>query len=777
MPSTITLASNTSYLDAADDLVITATGQYANTDAPGSQYDDPIEVHPTNSTGQKTVDAETAVGGYVDGKFYKLSRGTEGNDKLVANNYNSYDGQHLRDALYGFGGDDYIRGREGNDLLYGGDGNDVLKGGKDDDILYGGNGNDTLYGGKSDDSLYGGRGNDWLFSGTVEGGASDSLYGGSGADVFVIGDIDADDVDATKADFSNLSVAMAGSLSEGVESMQLHISGSSAKAASESIAKATESVVGVLKGIGAEKASKVDPPKAAYVTVEDFNPLEDVVIVPVRSSGKNDIFLSADTNTENIISIKQDTGDSTDIIATINLDDFTSIYGFEISSLHPEARQGFIDSLMKSALILDSTGAVICIEDGTEIEVDPNELPDFGQNAFIVIGAYSGHALEGATGTDFLFGTNYGDVLSGFNLDPQSGVAFRPELAGDDELWGFGGDDLFYGGGGSNMLFGGEGNDTASYVFANRGIVADMSNTATDVNGSYFEVLNGHAIVTNVGGQDVDVIHYDRAFGIENIIGSGHDDLITGDDNDNVFVTGTGNDIVEGGGGADQFIINGGSNQILDFSRDDGDSIQIDGYVYGVHGRDEIAVKTTEDGIDLYDKDGNLIVSINVEDSFDIYEDVTLFSSNDAWLLNPVDAMIGGPVTIIGTDGADTLVALDAGAMHLPGSTLISGSGDDVLIGGDGKDTFVINGGSNVIQNYEWGSAMDGLTENIYIDSRKYGVSDLDDITIVQSGYTKSDGSTGNLYSLYSEDFGDAAFLQIQANSFFGVGAVELYNM
>ncbi|MDP3338888.1 calcium-binding protein, partial [Frigidibacter sp.] len=67
------------------------------------------------------------------------------------------------------------------DTVWGWLGNDIIKGGAGDDIFYGEDGNDRLEGGAGNDSLYGGAGSDWIIGGT----GNDFLSGGSGADTFV----------------------------------------------------------------------------------------------------------------------------------------------------------------------------------------------------------------------------------------------------------------------------------------------------------------------------------------------------------------------------------------------------------------------------------------------------------------------------------------------------------------------------------------------------------------------------------------------------------------
>ena len=75
-------------------------------------------------------------------------------------------------------------------MLFGFDGNDRLKGGSADDIAYGGDGPDKIYGNNGSDSLFGEGGDDLLNGGGLDdyldgGEGDDRIKGGSGADDFV----------------------------------------------------------------------------------------------------------------------------------------------------------------------------------------------------------------------------------------------------------------------------------------------------------------------------------------------------------------------------------------------------------------------------------------------------------------------------------------------------------------------------------------------------------------------------------------------------------------
>ncbi|WP_298860731.1 calcium-binding protein [uncultured Sulfitobacter sp.] len=123
-------------------------------------------------------------------------RGGEGNDEIYGNaGADDINGGAGNDMLSGDQGDDLISGGSGNDELLGGEGNDSLRGEAGDDALNSGEGSDYLAGGSGDDALIGGAGTDKIVGGTgadeIHGGAgNDKLWGGnwsgdSTADTFV----------------------------------------------------------------------------------------------------------------------------------------------------------------------------------------------------------------------------------------------------------------------------------------------------------------------------------------------------------------------------------------------------------------------------------------------------------------------------------------------------------------------------------------------------------------------------------------------------------------
>ncbi|MNO42448.1 Bifunctional hemolysin/adenylate cyclase precursor [compost metagenome] len=154
----------------------------------------------------------------------------------------------------------------------------------------------------------------------------------------------------------------------------------------------------------------------------------------------------------------------------------------------------------------------------------------------ITISYQDGHTLTGTAAADTLLAGDGDDILDGGDgNDVLSGGA------GNDQLHGGMGNDLLIGGLGNDVLEGGEGNDTASYANAGSAVTVNL----------------GVATPQNTGGAGVDTLQ-----SIENLVGSNHDDTLTGDGNANIIYGGLGNDFLNGGGGDDVLIGGVGNNTL-----------------------------------------------------------------------------------------------------------------------------------------------------------------------------------------------------------------------
>lgn len=129
-----------------------------------------------------------------------------------------------------------------------------------------------------------------------------------------------------------------------------------------------------------------------------------------------------------------------------------------------------------------------------------------------------------------------GVATSGSDTDTMSGIENLRGSAFADILTGDSGDNLLEGGAGADTLIGGTGVDTASYLHSDAGVTVDL--------------MAG----TGLGGD----AQGDTLSGIENLIGSNFNDVLTGDSGSNTFTLGAGDDVAQGGAGNDIFMLQSG---------------------------------------------------------------------------------------------------------------------------------------------------------------------------------------------------------------------------
>ena len=183
-------------------------------------------------------------------------------------------------------------------------------------------------------------------------------------------------------------------------------------------------------------------------------------------------------------------------------------------------------------------------DSGVTVDLSTNPVTAFGGDA-------AGDKIRNVEGVG---GSGQNDTLTG-----DSGNNWLRGYSGDDTLWGRGGHDTLIGSLGSDKLYGEEGNDwlsgrrgadtldggpgvdTVSYENSMAGVTVDLS-PATDT------ASGGHAAGDTISG-------------FENVIGSEHDDELTGDSGPNKLqglgggdelTGGAGDDTLSGGAGADK---------------------------------------------------------------------------------------------------------------------------------------------------------------------------------------------------------------------------------
>jgi Ca2+-binding RTX toxin-like protein len=265
-------------------------------------------------------------------------------------------------------------------------------------------------------------------------------------------------------------------------------------------------------------------------------------------------------------------------------------------------------------------------------------------NAGVIVSLASGLGYGGTAEDDTLVsiervaGSAYDDLLIG---------------SGEDEtLYGDAGNDILKGGGGADTLNGGSGSDTASYDASDAGVAVSLIDDTASWGDAYGDELNS----------------------IENLTGSAHDDIFTGDSAANTLNGLGGNDWLVGGGGADT--LQGGSG------------IDIAVYAGSSVGVNVSLITGTGSGGDAQ---GDALTGIE-----------NLTGSNHADQLwgndsdNHLSGLIGDDV-LKGGGGADVLVGESVWGGGFGNDTLIGGAGADTMVGGFGNDTYHVDDPADVL--------------------------------------------------------------------------------
>jgi len=554
---------------------------------------------------------EVWANGYYHGSLSSIENliGTARNDTLTGNaGNNKLDGYGGNDYLAGDGGDDSLDGGSGNDTLWGGGSgrdtlnggsgddwlngqsdDDTLDGGSDNDTLTGDDGNDILQGGYGADNLSGGAGIDILYSGgLLNQSQSDTLHGGAGADTFVIGDgsrtytsdyvldisaaFPAEDQVGDTLGYVSLALTW-GSLVPGLDTLLNWAS---------AVVDTYETFAG---GSGDTQTEFVIPAAwdatwAARVT--DFNPMEDTVFVPLKLEegdiGTLGLKIVRDPLSGPLFNIEDERPGVDRLIGNVYLVDdiarkvpeYMTQNGNGVALL-TELASGWYTSLVKSAAAYNGTTFMIGgIEKNNSLSAADRTSLDQSDNGFLALGAYSGVALYATDRSNpFWIGNNRDDVIGAFEPD-DTNTDFTAYKAVDYRLIGLGGNDVLFGGAGSDQIYGGDGNDTVAFYHAAT-VTLDMGVLKTaDYNANsklrYFEAV---ATYNGKNSTDDPRTTTDLIYEVENVIGSGGDDNIKGDNNANILAGGGGNDSLLGRLGNDVVLGGDGNDVVLGGDGDD----------------------------------------------------------------------------------------------------------------------------------------------------------------------------------------------------------------
>jgi len=436
------------------------------------------------------------------------------------------------DAFFGALGDDTLQGEPGGDLLVGGSGNDSLEGQDDNDTLYGDYtdqnktvekngfleytipsepddsvvGDDLLDGGDGADTLFGGPGADQLHGGPRGQGNTDVLTGGDGADAFYLTYTSGTSGSGSSTNFWS---AFADDYLPGIGSnaTQAGVEKLATSAAKDFFESAAGSIllggmgtaVGGLVGeglkllLGMGNTLPPQPTGEDVMVITDFDPREDVMFLPLNTSGgsSSDAQTLAATVANFGASGNPDSasgqtgwgiefakGTSNTIYAEVFLDP-NFLADFNVTS-NSEAAKAFINDVFDAAIVIDDAGIEqpdqvypfptdpSAYTDGVLPTVADTPIPFKAASGTLtrVYGAFGPHVVVGPSVTSnntYVAGTNFGDIVfittAGFTPDDWDNAAVVAQVANASVIQGYGGDDILNGSSGEDSISGGDGDD------------------------------------------------------------------------------------------------------------------------------------------------------------------------------------------------------------------------------------------------------------------------------------------------------------------------------
>lgn len=767
-------------------------------------------------------------GEYLDETLKPVSQniyGGGGNDTIIANDLQGY-GDSVKSYLngdpssinqfHGEAGNDILKGNAFQNLLYGGTGNDTLDGGGGDDFLSGNENNDKIWGGDGEDQLFGGIGNDILVGGDgydeidagdgddtifldvpIEGNnKGDYVIGGTGADTFVIGGTTMTTTTTTTTTPYDWKGTGLGATTDVMGAV---IDGTGLGVASKVTKGVVGTVIDIFKGAESKNVETTTvesvPGNIAtgnYIQITDFNPREDVIVIPVSAELSN---VGRTITDDNLRTLELYYKDSGRVFAEIKLEELYKLYNNDEVALNINNRdelESVWESVLDSSLYLgtyDANDSSPTIKLGTTTENFKNAdgslteikttVSELDAN-YMVIGAYAGANILTSGKDDDLWGTDYADVLVAYPTASDT----SPGNPLQNRLFGFDGDDILAGGAGRDLYYGGEGTDIVSYedersnVASSSGIIVNLADSE-DGDAEHYSYLDPDSTKATFSRARDAYGHEDKLFSIEGIIGSKWDDSIKGDTENNIFNGGDGNDTLEGGGGNDTLIGGAGSDTLIGDAGAGNDTLIVDA------GADTFVLDTTEGGIDT-------IRGFSLAENDVLLMDNKSLGTSHAKARN-LNGMLSatGLKLQLGNVGIATIENVDSSNVHRVlgrvefntsshintplglgddllatgdgNDRLTGGSGDDLLSGGAGNDTLL--GGTH--KDLLLGGRGDDLLNGGKGIDRLYGGSGADTFVInnTVSGLNKRAGID------VIQDFSVDEFDQIQIDaSVFGIG-------
>jgi Ca2+-binding RTX toxin-like protein len=569
--------------------------------------------------------------------------GSSGKDTLVGGLGNDFIDAHAgKDTVIGGHGDDVLYGGSGSDTINGGIGDDDIFGEEDDDDIDGSSGNDTITGDGGVDLIRGGEGQDNIFGGadndTIHGGRDDDAITGDDGNDTIFGD-DGNDVINGGSEDDWISGGIGNDIIDG--------------------------------GAGNDIAYGGEGDDTFIFNYSENSNFENEYIGGVGTNSLRLYFTAAE------FALPKLQSDIAHIITSNFVKSYisTAVYTYAFLNLMLKEIQNvevYVDDVLTEISFI------------SEIGTDENDVIISTQENDVVLGMDGDDTINGREGNDDLRGGRGNDIIeSGQGRDAvygDEGDDIIKGNEGDDYLFGGLGNDIIHGGGGSDQVDGGNGIDAISFTELNQRVVVDLSQN----------------LVIDDGFGSTDYLS-----NIENVIGTEFNDIIDGDNNDNVFY---------GEGGIDRInFFNGRNIGYGGIGNDRFETIHTENgenHLYGDTGNDSFFLG--DNGKNIIDGGlGNDVISYNsIYNHSDFFIDIRkgiVDKNNDGIaddIFDNIERAEGGRGNdvILGDQGSNNLIGHSGNDIIKGGAnydningrndndTLIGGAGNDIIRGGNGDD-------------------------------------------------------------------------------------------
>ncbi len=604
----------------------------------------------------------------------------------------------------GLGSDDIYLTAEGKDTVHAGGGNDIIKTYGGNDIVYAGAGNDVIFAGAGADTIDGGDGDDTISYSTSFAGirinlaaalGSQALGGDANGDRFV----SIENVVGTVSDDVITGNDVVNSIYGGAGKDVIKGGKGSDKLFGDNGDDTLYGEDGDDKLSGGAGKDTLDG-GAGIDTADYAASVSGITLHLAAALGSQG--LSGDALGDRLISIENIIGGAGDDIVNGN-DAANSIYGGSGKDLINGGKGN--DKLFggngDDSLYGDDGDDILTPGGGKDIiyggaGIDTLSLADysspFGITAIISNNAGNGavHISSNATHTNLSSVSMQGTWTANFYA-----IENLTGSSGNDRLWGNGlanilqgldGNDQLTGGAGADTIDGGLGIDTANYSNSTNIIILNLA-----------AALGSQGLAGDALG--------DRLMGIENVIGSVANDIITGDDGVNSINGGAGNDLIKGGQGSDKLYGDDGNDQLHGDSGDD--------LIYGGSGNDILiggAGKDTLDGGDGID------TASYATSTLGITLNLAAALGSQGLAGDALGDRLIGIENILGGAGNDIIRGTNAANAIYGGignDTIYGEGGDDILAPGVGKDIIYGGAGTDTLNLSDQVTAY-GLTALIF---------------------------------------------------------------